>query len=156
MQVTTLIEDFMRELIETIGDKDEIDLLLELTNNKKLIAKIDLCFKDQNDIKQVDLEKLVNNKLLREVIESYLIEKDKIHVNDALANCAFFLYAMHALVIVDIGKILFVGLHLTDTPITMILLYFTILISTICICLLTYFLLKKFAPKICSLLTGGR
>ena len=71
------IEDFMKELIETIGDKDEIDLLLELTNNKKLIAKIDLCFKDQNDIKQVDLERLVNNKLLREVIESYLIEKDQ-------------------------------------------------------------------------------
>lgn len=87
---------------------------------------------------------------------SYLIEKDKIHVNDALANCAFFLYAMHALVIVDIGKILFVGLHLTDTPITMIILYFAISISTICICLLTYYLLKKFAPKICSLLTGGR
>ena len=71
------IEDFMRKLIETIGDKDEIDLLLELTNNKKLIDKIDLCFKDQNDIKQVDLEKLVNNKLLKEVIESYLIEKDQ-------------------------------------------------------------------------------
>ncbi len=90
------------------------------------------------------------------VIVSYLIEKDKIHVNSALANSAFFLYAMHALIIVDMGKVLFVGLHLTDTPIVMTILYFAIPILTISICLITYFILKKYAPKLCSLLSGGR
>jgi len=89
------------------------------------------------------------------VTVSYLIENDKIHVSK-LASCAFFLYAMHALIIVDIGKVLFVGLHLTDTPIVMLLLYFAIPIVTVCICLFTYFILKKYAPKVCSILSGGR
>lgn len=90
------------------------------------------------------------------IIVSYLIENNKLHVNNTLANSSFFLFAMHTLVIVDMGKVLFVGLHLTDTPIVMILLFFTIPTLTVCICLFTYLLLKKYAPKVCSILNGGR
>lgn len=90
------------------------------------------------------------------VTVSYLIEKDKIHINKTLANSAFFVYAMHALIIVDLGKVLFVGLHLTDTPVVMMILFLSVPLITFGICLLTYLIVNRFAPKVCSLLNGGR
>ena len=90
------------------------------------------------------------------VVVSYLLEKNKIHVNKTLANCSFFIFAFHSLILMEIGKILFIGLHLNDTPLTMLFLYIAIPTISVCIGLIVYLFLKRFAPKLFSLLNGGR
>ena len=90
------------------------------------------------------------------VVTSYLLEKGKIHVNETLANSSFFIFALHTLIINDIGKVLFVGLHLPDTPLAMLFLYVTVPFLTIVLCLLLYKLLNRYTPWLCHLLTGGR
>ena len=74
------VEAFMMELASTTEAKNKLELLLELSSNQKLIAKIDSCFKDQNSIKQSDLVELTNNELLREIIETYFIEKEQTEI----------------------------------------------------------------------------
>lgn len=90
------------------------------------------------------------------VVVSYLLEKNKIHVNETLANCSFFIFAFHSLILMEIGKILFIGLHLNDTPLTILFLYIAIPTISVCIGLIVYLFLKRFAPKLFSLLNGGR
>ena len=90
------------------------------------------------------------------VIVSNLLRSGKIKVNDTLANCSFFVFALHTLIMSDIGKILFTVLHLSDTTSAMLFLYIAVPTLTIALCILLYVVLKRYAPSVCSLLTGGR
>ena len=90
------------------------------------------------------------------VIVSYLLEQEKIKVNSTLANASFFVFALHTLVMYDIGKVIFTALHLPDTTSAMLMLYFAVPTITILLCLGLYLLLKKYIPSVCNLLTGGR
>lgn len=87
---------------------------------------------------------------------SCLLESDKIHVNETLANSSFFVFALHSLILNEIGKTLFVMLGCNDSPLVLLFLYIAIPTVTIIICVALYKLLNRFMPTICALLTGGR
>ena len=89
-------------------------------------------------------------------IVSYLIENGKVKVNNTLANCSFFIYALHSLIIWEIGKLIFVFLHFPDNSYIMLSLYFVVPILTSSICIILYIMLKCYTPSFCNMLTGGR
>lgn len=91
------------------------------------------------------------------VLVSYLLESNKVKVNSNLSNSSFFIFALHMIFIRDMGKLLFTILHISgNNPYAMLALYFAVPTLTILVCLALYMLLKRYAPKVCSLLTGGR
>ena len=90
------------------------------------------------------------------IVTSYLIEKGRVHVNMTLANCSFFVFALHTLIMSDIGKAFLVVFQLPDNTGSMLFFYFITPIITIVLCFLVYIVLKKYFPNICNLLTGGR
>ena len=90
------------------------------------------------------------------IVTSYLIERGVVKVNSTLANCSFFVFALHTLIMIDIGKVFFHVFHLPDNTYSMLFLYFVVPIITITICVLLYVCLKKYLPKFCAVLTGGR
>jgi surface polysaccharide O-acyltransferase-like enzyme len=90
------------------------------------------------------------------IITSILLEKGKLHINNTLANCSFFVFALHSLILNDLGKLLFMACQLNDTPLVLLFLYTAIPTITIVICVWLYKLLNKYLPTICGLLTGGR
>lgn len=90
------------------------------------------------------------------IFMSYLIEKGKVKVVPLLSESSFFVFAMHMLFMWELGKAVFVFFHLENEPVTLVIFFFAIVIITILICLGTYVLLKRYLPKVCGLLTGGR
>lgn len=91
------------------------------------------------------------------VVVSYLLEHNKVKVNTTLAKSSFFIYVLHGLFIGELGKFIFIMLHVPDNnPYAMLTLYFAVPTISVLVCLALYVLLKKFTPKICNLLTGGR
>ena len=91
------------------------------------------------------------------VLASCFVRNGKGRHSIALANCSFFIYALHFLFIGDLGKIAFVTLHVPDNnPYAMLALYFVVPIISVLICLGLYTLLKRYMPKVCNLLIGGR
>lgn len=90
------------------------------------------------------------------IVTSYLIERGKVKVNMTLANCSFFVFALHILIMDDIGKVVFTVFHLPDNTYSMLFMYFTVPTITILLCIFIYISLKRFLPNICNLLTGGR
>ena len=90
-------------------------------------------------------------------IVSYFLESNKISNNTKLANSSFFIFALHNIIIGDIGKFIFMKLQIPDdNPWAMISLYFGVPIFCVFICLLLYRIIKKYMPRLCALLTGGR
>jgi len=90
------------------------------------------------------------------VIASYMLEKGIVRVNKTLADSSFFIFALHLLIMGDIAKVVFVAFHLSDTTAVMLAFYLMVPVITIIICLALYLLLRKYSPKLCGLLTGGR
>jgi hypothetical protein len=90
------------------------------------------------------------------VIASYLLEKGKVKVNETLANSSFFIFALHTMIIFELAKVLFLVLHLPDSPYALLGLYLTVPFITAFVCIGLYLFLKRFMPTLCSWLTGGR
>jgi len=84
-----------------------------------------------------------------------LLERGKVRVNKFLAGASFFIFALHTLFIGNLAKV-FVKVCFIDSPYYMCLLYFAVPITTIAVCLALYWPLRRCAPKLCVLLTGGR
>lgn len=72
-----------------------------------------------------------------------------------LSDASFFVFAAHAMLLVPMSSFVVNRLFI-DSPWFMTLLFFVIPSATIAISLCCYWLLKRFAPRFCSLLTGGR
>ena len=91
------------------------------------------------------------------IIASYLLEYCFCKVRSQLANSAFFVFALHQLFLGDVGRFLFIMLHIPENnPYVMISFYFLVPVFTIMMCLSIYFLLKRYAALYLNLLTGGR
>jgi len=90
------------------------------------------------------------------VVVSYLLENNRIQVNETLSNCSFFVFALHLLIMCDIGKLIFTILHLSGSIYNLVFLYFFVPLLTICICIILYIIIRRYMPKLCNLLTGGR
>lgn len=89
-------------------------------------------------------------------ITSILLETGKIRVYETLSQGSFFIFSLHTLIISEIGKIIFIVMHLNDNTYSILFLYLIVPIITIIICISLYMILKRYAPFICRLLTGGR
>jgi surface polysaccharide O-acyltransferase-like enzyme len=89
-------------------------------------------------------------------IATRLVECGKFGAMASLAGSSFLVFALHTLVMDDIGKTLFSVLHLIPSVGTLLLLYFIVPSITILFCLVMYLPLKHIAPPLCRLLTGGR
>ena len=89
-------------------------------------------------------------------IATYLVEMGKARASALLAGSSFLVFALHTLVMDDIGKVLFTVLHLTPDVGTLLLLYFIVPSITILFCLVVYAVLRRLTPPLCRLLTGGR
>ncbi len=89
-------------------------------------------------------------------IATCLVEYGKCGAVASLAGSSFLVFALHTLVMDDIGKVLFTALHLTPSIGTLLLLYFIVPSLTILFCFGVYLVLRRFAPSLCRLLTGGR
>lgn len=88
--------------------------------------------------------------------ETSRIIRKQIKLPPPIQNSIFFIYAFHKIIIDDIAKVVFSILQLPDTTNIMLGCYFLIPILTICICIVTHWILMKGFPRICKLLTGGR
>ena len=89
-------------------------------------------------------------------IATRLVKCGKFGAMASLAGSSFLVFALHTLVIDDIGKVLFTALNLPINMGTLLLLYFIVPSITILFCLGMYLILKRIAPSLCNLLTGGR
>lgn len=91
------------------------------------------------------------------LIASWLLENRKVKVSTTLTNSCFFIFALHFMIITNIGKMAFILMHIpNNNPVAMLALYFGTTLVTVLLCLGLYVLLKRFMPKTCCLLTGGR
>ena len=90
------------------------------------------------------------------VIVARLIEKERVHVNQTLADSSFFVYALHTCVLFDVSKVVFIVFRLGNSVWSMLFLYFATAIFTAALCVALYMLLKRYVPFLCGLLTGGR
>ena len=90
------------------------------------------------------------------VVMSYLVENGKVKINSILAGGSFFVYALHMLILTDIGKILVIVFHLPDDTYVMLACSFIVPAITYSICMGLYVLLNRYLPRVCNLLTGGR
>jgi len=88
-------------------------------------------------------------------LTAMLLERGKIRVSKFLANASFFLFAAHCLVLNPLLRIVLMVCHI-DSPFYILALYFTVPLMAIALCLGTYWLLHRYTPRLCALLTGGR
>ncbi len=89
------------------------------------------------------------------IIAATLLERGKIRVNPFLASSSFFLFALHTLILSDLGRIIIAPVR-SGSPYFLIVFYFFVPALTILVCLGLYKVLKKYFPAFASLLTGGR
>ena len=89
-------------------------------------------------------------------IASYLLESGKVKVNKFLADCSFFVFALHFLIMKRIATATFSIFHLPNNQYVLFMAYIIIPTITIVICMLLYSLLKYKLPALCNLMTGGR
>lgn len=87
---------------------------------------------------------------------AWLLQTGRVRVCPTLAGSSFFVFALHTLVMRDLAKVVLVVFRLPDTPAVMTMLYFVIPVTTVLLCVGCYVLLKRYAPPVCALLTGGR
>ena len=91
------------------------------------------------------------------VVVSLLLESNKVKVNTILANSSFFVFALHTIFMGDFVRFLFTLFHIpVNNPYAILALYFFVPFFCVLVCLSLYLLLKRYFPKTCNLLTGGR
>jgi peptidoglycan/LPS O-acetylase OafA/YrhL len=89
-------------------------------------------------------------------IASYLIERNKVKINKTLTQAAFFVYALHTVLILSIVGLVFDKTFKSNSPVILILRYFVVTIITAYVCVGIYCIMKKTMPKILKILSGNR
>ncbi|MDR1895717.1 MAG: acyltransferase [Prevotellaceae bacterium] len=89
-------------------------------------------------------------------ISSFFIERKKIKVSDTLSKASFFIYATHGILILSWTGRLFDKIFQSESVIILLIRYICVPLICVGICLSIYCLMKRFTPKILSLLTGNR
>jgi peptidoglycan/LPS O-acetylase OafA/YrhL len=89
-------------------------------------------------------------------IASYLMENKKIKVNKLLSRSTFFVYAMHTVLVLSITGLLYDKVIKPESPIQLIIRYFTVPLMAVGICVLIYSFLEKKMPKVSKTLSGNR
>ena len=90
-------------------------------------------------------------------ITSNLLESKRITTNNTfLADCSFFVFASHILIMKRMATTIFYILKIPNNDWILLFTYFIVPFLTIVLCMLLYSLLRKKMPFFCGLLTGGR
>lgn len=89
-------------------------------------------------------------------ISSHFIHTKSAHLFEKFQNCSFFVFALHTLIIRDIAKLIFTAIHIPGNGFGVLFSYFSVPIATTTICVMLYWVLKRFFPPVLALLTGGR
>ena len=89
-------------------------------------------------------------------ITAFLIENEYVKVNKFIAKSSFFIYCLHALLMIKFSDFIVNKIIPFNTTIFEIIKYFMVPILTVCICLSIYYLLKRYFPKLLNILTGDR
>lgn len=90
------------------------------------------------------------------IVAVRLLESGKANVNPLFVKPVFFIFALHGLIMQNVGKMMVSVLHLPDNAAVMTVFYFAVPIVTIAACMGIYMLINKYLPTICRLLTGNR
>lgn len=89
-------------------------------------------------------------------IATYLVDKKKVIIPELFSNASFFIYLLHTILVISIvNKVAYILFGETN-PILMTLSYLFVPVATVAICLLAYYILNKFTPKLLKVLTGDR
>lgn len=83
------------------------------------------------------------------------VEKGRWRTNGFLADSTFFIFAYHSLFLLFVMKVA-LKIAVPQTEVGMFLLYFACPTVTILVGLGLYYLLRRFAPRLTAILTGGR
>lgn len=86
----------------------------------------------------------------------YIVKSCRLKIPPLLSNSSFFIYAIHTLLILRVSMTLCSKILHWNNPLILTIRYFMVPILTVCICLMLYWLMQKYSPKILSLLTGNR
>ena len=90
-------------------------------------------------------------------IAAGIVARGKDKTWQPLADSCFFIYALHGIIIGDIGKFLFTILHVPENnPYCMLALYFGTPVLCIAMSIGLHRMLKKYVPPISRVLNGGR
>jgi hypothetical protein len=89
-------------------------------------------------------------------IASYLIEGKRVKVNKTLSQATFFVYAVHTVLVLTIVGIVFDKIFRSNSPIILMVRYFSVPIITAYLCVAIYCTMKKIMPKFLNLLSGNR
>lgn len=83
------------------------------------------------------------------------VEKGRWRANEFLSDSSFFVFAYHSMFLLFVMKFA-LKIAVPQTEAGMFLLYFACPVVTIAVGLGLYYLLRRFAPRLTALLTGGR
>lgn len=88
-------------------------------------------------------------------LSAWLLRRDVCKVNTFLSSASYFIYVAHALLYTRVLKLLY---HFTYPASEggIVCLYLSTVIITVCLLLLTFYLLKRFTPKILKVLVGRK
>lgn len=89
------------------------------------------------------------------VLTAYLLERGVIRVNKFLSDGSFFLYALHALLMLVLARCI-TKVFFVDSLFYTVALYFIVPCLTTAVSFGLYELLRRYTPRICAVLTGGR
>lgn len=89
------------------------------------------------------------------VLTAYLLERGVIRVNKFLSDGSFFLYALHASLMLVLARCI-TKVFFVDSLFYTVALYFIVPCLTTAVSFGLYELLRRYTPRICAVLTGGR
>lgn len=89
-------------------------------------------------------------------LSTLIVSRGLINIPQQFVKGAFFIYLLHTIKINGIVSWLFINIFGETNPILLTISYFLVPITTVTICLVIYFMLNKYIPSLCRILTGNR
>lgn len=87
---------------------------------------------------------------------SYIVKNNKLTMSPVLSKSSFFIYLAHLLIFVKVCKKLVSYIVVDGNPLSMSFCYLLVPVLTVLSCLVTYYLLNRYLPRLCAVLTGER
>lgn len=89
-------------------------------------------------------------------LSSSIVEKNILKMPNIFSKASFFIYLLHTVMVIKLVSKISYKIFGDTNPLLMTISYLFVPITTVIICLTTYYILNKFTPSLCKLLTGNR
>lgn len=91
------------------------------------------------------------------ILASFLSKNSKLYqINKRLAKVSFFVYALHPLILGNVGSIINKIMPMTDTWFVKTFNYLSVLLVCVAICIIIYYGIQKAMPSILGIMVGER